>query len=151
MLSQNARFIGPLPPEPDDAHPPGEPLALELQAELQSRGWIVGEPDTWRDAGWVLPCRRGSGELQLIVLCTDEVSRFLQIAPSYIPGIVGRLRGRAPSATPADTYELAKHAHEILRSNGFSAFAWEWDGLPGENSAPEPRAHDASLPRAIVR
>jgi hypothetical protein len=129
MRSQNASFLGPTRPGPRIIDPPGEFIALQLQTGLKSRGWDPGEVDNWRDSGWLLTCRRGPSELEMIVVAHDP-RWFLQIAPIRLPGPLGRLLGRTPSATPADTYDLARDVHQLLASDGFAEFLWRWDGLP---------------------
>ena len=137
MESQNAIFASPAPPGPRVIEPPGEFIAVKLQSDVSARGWSTGEVDNWRDAGWSFPCRRGTSALEVIVTA-DDPRWFLQIVPIYLPGFLGRILGRAPSATPADTYALANDVHAVLSSDGFSDCLWCWDGPPDENSSSEP-------------
>jgi hypothetical protein len=141
MLSQNLRFLGPVAADPANRDPPGLPIVQLLSAELPPRGWIAHPWDIWRDSGWLLPCRTGERELDLTLASIGpEDEWMLQIAPTRLPGLLGRALGRLPSATPMDCNRLALDVHAVLAgAGGFTRFWWRWDGFPDEaSSTPEP-------------
>jgi hypothetical protein len=65
---------------------------------------------------------------------------FLQIAPSYVPRLIGWLLKKHASASPEAIQALAHDAFSVLSERGrFGGFMWCWDGYPEEeNSTPEP-------------
>jgi hypothetical protein len=65
---------------------------------------------------------------------------FLQIAPSYVPGLIGWLSRKCPSAPPDAIQALAQDAFSVLTEKGrFEGFMWRWDEFPDQgNSTPEP-------------
>jgi hypothetical protein len=132
--SQNVTFSG---PPHDDEHPPGEPLARQLEAGLAARGWSTDDFDNWRDSGWAFTCARGASRLEVVLAPTDE-GWFVQIAPRSAPGLLGRAFGAKPSASSAEIYELATHVHTVLAASGASKFAWRVDGPPDASCPAEP-------------
>jgi hypothetical protein len=62
------------------------------------------------------------------------------VAPSAVPGLLGRLFGRVASAQPEETTQMARAVQKILSADGtFSGFRWRWDGFPDDaKSTPEP-------------
>lgn len=148
MTSQNATFRGPVKPDAEHEHPAGLPLVRALRTELNTRNWITGEFDNWRDCGWSLPCRRSGGELQLVVASTGPADEWmLQIAPARAPGLLGRALGREPSASSEHCYELATDVHSVL-SGLFASVRWRRDGFPDEeHSTPAPTQPPARAAR----
>lgn len=128
-VSQNLRFKRKVKPDPEFDHPAGASISRTLTAELKTRGWKVDEFDNWRDSGWFFHCEKGSASLEVsYAQIENESNWFLQIAPTYFPGILGNLFGKKPSATPQDCSQLSKDIHAILTSiNSFSTFQWCWD------------------------
>jgi hypothetical protein len=147
VLSQNVAFAGLGPAHEDDGWAPGHALALSLREELSARGWAVSEPDAWRGSGWYVECRSKQQELQVSLASAAGSEWMIQIAPLYIPGWLGRFRGKTESASPASCYALAQAVHAALASVGsYSSFRWCWDGDPwsgtttGEPSPPSAEA-----------
>jgi hypothetical protein len=140
-ISQNARFTGPASVDREFEHPPGASIARRLSEGLANRGWVASEIDNWRDSGWSIRCGRGASTLELTVAKGAEDDEwFLQIAPAYVPGIIGRLRNKPASATPDDIHALAMDTHDTLTASGrFGGFMWQWDGPPdATTSTPTP-------------
>ena len=137
--AQNATFSGSTPAAPREMDPPGESIAGQLQSAMKlGGGWEPGEVDNWRDCGWSFPCRRPGCELEVVITAVDP-RWALQIAPMRSPGLLGRLLGQRPSATAADTYDLASQVHQLLVADGFRDFLWRWNGLPDDSSSREPQ------------
>jgi len=136
-ISQNVRFLGEAAPDEEFQHPPGASIARLLKNGLSPRGWQTSEIENWRDSGWSLSFDGHRGNMELVVAQLTVKSEWLvQIAPTYVPGLLGRLLGRVPSATAADVLALAKGVYEILSANeGFGSFKWYWDGYPEEGDA----------------
>jgi hypothetical protein len=131
VLSQNVAFTGPAPAHPDDGWAPGHALVLSLRERLLGDGWAVTEPDAWRGSGWCLACRRNEQELQVVLASALGLEWMIQIVPTYVPGWLGRLRGKTSSASPASCYALARAVHSALASAGwYSSFRWCWDENP---------------------
>src|SRR5262245_5226975 len=140
-ISQNARFSGDAPPDAEFEHPPGSSIAKLLQIALANRGWEVSDIDNWRDGGWSITCCRPASRLELVIgEMVAGMEWFLQIAPSYVPGLFGWLFSRPASAPPDAILALAQDAFAALSDSGrFERFMWCWDGPPDEaNSTPEP-------------
>lgn len=140
-ISQNARFSGTAAPDAEFEHPPGASIARLLKVSLSKRGWEVSDFDHWRDGGWSMTCCRPASKLELVIAkmaVGDEW--FLQIAPGYVPGLVGWLMSKPASAPPVAIQALAQDAFTVLSESGcFGAFMWCWDGPPDErNSTPMP-------------
>ena len=140
--SQNLTFIGTAPVDDKYAHPPGVAIARTLHSALGDHGWSTGDPDNWRDVGWSIACERAGAELKVALSEMEPTEWMLQIAPLHTPGLIGRLRGKPPSAKPSDCLDLARAIHTILITSGqYSRFKWCWDAVPDEeNSTPEPVA-----------
>ena len=140
-ISQNARFSGEAAPDAEFEHPPGASIARCLRDALAKRGWEVSDIDNWRDGGWSITCCRTASKLELVIakMVVGE-EWFLQIAPSYVPGLVGWLLSKPASAPPEAIQALAQDAFAALSESGrFGNFMWCWDGPPDEaNSTPEP-------------
>ena len=140
-ISQNACFSGEAAPDDEFEHPPGASIARLLRAALAMRGWGVSDIDNWRDGGWSVTCCRPASKLELVIskMVVGE-EWFLQIAPTYVPGLVGWLLSRPTSAPPDAIQALAQDAFSVLSENGqFRDFMWCWDGPPEpDNSTPEP-------------
>jgi hypothetical protein len=140
-ISQNARFSGEAAADAEFEHPPGASIARLLRDAIAKRGWEVSEIDNWRDGGWSITCCRPASKLQLVIakMVVGE-EWFLQIAPSYVPGLLGRIFSRPASATQGAIQALAQDAFAALSGSGrFGKFMWCWDGPPDEvNSTPEP-------------
>jgi hypothetical protein len=140
-ISQNARFSGEATADAEFEHPPGASIARLLKDALAKRGWEVSDIDNWRDGGWSITCRRPASKLELVIAKMARGEEwFLQIAPSYVPGLVGWLLSKPASAPPDAIQALAQDAFSVLSENGrFRGFMWCWDGPPEEgNSTPEP-------------
>jgi hypothetical protein len=140
-MSQNARFSGEATPDAEFEHPPGASIAKLLHRALANRGWEVSDIDNWRDGGWSIAFCRSVCKLELVIAKMPVGDDwFLQIAPSYVPGLVGWLLKRQASAPPDQVQALASDAFAILSEGGrFGNFMWSWDGPPNEiNSTPEP-------------
>jgi hypothetical protein len=140
-LSQNARFSGDVVPDAEFDHPPGASIARLLRDALAKQGWEVSEIDNWRDSGWSISCCRRASKLELVIakMAVGE-EWFLQIAPSYVPGLFGWLFSKPTSAQPDAVQALAKDTFVALSESGrFGKFMWSWDGPPDEvRSTPEP-------------
>jgi hypothetical protein len=140
-ISQNARFSGEAAPDAEFEHPPGASIARLLRDSLANRGWEVSDFDNWRDGGWSITCCRPASKLELVIakMAVGE-EWFLQIAPSYVPGLFGWLFSKPASATPDAVQALAVDASAGLSETGrFGKFMWCWDGPPDEaNSTSEP-------------
>ena len=140
-ISQNARFSGEAVPDAEFEHPPGASIARLLKDALAQRGWEVSDIDNWRDGGWSITCCRLASKLELVIakMAVGE-EWFLQIAPSYVPGLFGWLFSKPASAAPEAIQALARDAFAVLSESGrFASFMWCWDGFPDErNSTPEP-------------
>jgi hypothetical protein len=140
-ISQNSCFSGEVTPDAEFAHPPGASIVKLLRDALAKRDWEVSDIDNWRDAGWSITCCRSAAKLELVIAkMVKGDAWFLQIAPSYVPGLVGWFL-RTPASAPPDAVQaLAQDAFLILSENGrFRNFLWCWDGPPEPgNSTPEP-------------
>lgn len=140
-ISQNARFSGEAAPDAEFEHPEGASISRFLRDALAKRGWEVSDIDNWRDGGWSITCCRFASKLELVIAkmaVGDEW--FLQIAPSYVPGLFGWLFNK-PASAPTDAIQaLAEDAFAALSESGrFGKFMWCWDGPPDEvNSTPGP-------------
>jgi hypothetical protein len=142
-ISQNARFAGEAARDAEFEHPPGASIARLLKDALAGRGWDVSDIANWRDGGWCITCSRPASKLELVVAEMGEGSEwFLQIAPTYVPGLVGWLMSKPASASPEAILALAQDAFAALSANErFRDFLWCWDGYPEEgNATPEPVA-----------
>jgi len=140
-ISQNARFCGEAAPDAEFEHPPGASIARLMRDALAKGGWEVSDIDNWRDGGWSITCCRPGSKLELVIakMAVGE-EWFLQIAPSYVPGLFGWLFSKPASAPPDAIQALAQDAFAALSDNGrFGRFMWCWDGPPDEaNSTPAP-------------
>jgi hypothetical protein len=133
--SQNLLFSTVFPIRRDDDGPPGEELVTELHNELLQRNLTVEEPDNWRDCGWSVICREGDSTLEIILGQTPDECWLLQIVPFYLPGFLGRLLDRKPSARPEAVHRLALVVHEVLSTKlRMTKSRWRWDGFPDEKS-----------------
>jgi hypothetical protein len=140
-ISQSACFSGEAAADDEFDHPPGGSIARLVKAGLGQRGWEVSEIDAWRDGGWCMTCCRRESKLELVVAKMAAESRwFLQIAPSYVPGLLGWLLSKSASATAEAIFALAHDTFSVLSEHGgFFGFMWCWDGYPEEgNATPEP-------------
>jgi hypothetical protein len=116
-------------------------IARLLHVGLGQRGYHVGEIENYRDSGWNLSCSMGEAKMEVaLARFVDGSQWLLQIAPAYLPGIIGRLLGKKQSADPSNLFALAQDIHELLRTQGqFFAFEWYWDGYPEDDaSTPQP-------------
>jgi hypothetical protein len=140
-ISQNGRFSGEATPDAEFDHPPGASIARLLRDSLAKRGWEVSDIDNWRDGGWSITCCRLPSKLELVIVKMAAGEEwFLQIAPTYVPGLVGWLLKKQASAPPDAVQALAQDAFSVLSENGrFGDFMWCWDRPPeAGNSTPEP-------------
>jgi hypothetical protein len=101
-------------------------IVRTLHAELVSRGWTDG---ALGDAtiGWRIPCHGDERRLVVVMSREDPETWSVEIAPAYRPGLLGALRGKPPSASPADCYEVARIAHEVLQADR-RVTALHWGG-----------------------
>jgi hypothetical protein len=139
--SQNACFSGEAAADAEFEHPPGAAIARLVKAGLAKRGWDVSEIDNWRDVGWCATCFNRGSKLDLVIAKKAVGSEWcLQVAPSYVPGLLGRLLSKRASALPEATLALARDVFSVLVDSGrFWGFMWCWDGYPAEgNSTSEP-------------
>src|SRR4051812_45915380 len=103
-ISQNARFSGKAAIDLEIEHPPGASIAKHLQIGLTKRGWDVSEIENWRDSGWSIICCRATSKLKVVIAkMMSDHEWLLQIAPRYVPGLVGSFLKKHPSATPDST------------------------------------------------
>jgi hypothetical protein len=58
-ISQNVRFAGESPPDPDSEcdHPAGAAIARRIEAALRTRGFAAEPLGNWRDVGWAVRVR----------------------------------------------------------------------------------------------
>lgn len=136
-ISLNATFAGMAMTDPEFDHPERVSIAKRLSLALPSDGWNVCGFANWRDVGWSLTCAKGEARLECAIAGYGPNMWMLQVAPASIPGLLGRLFGRQPTASPSDVYALSKAVHHALATS-FHEFRWQWDGLPTETSATEP-------------
>ncbi len=144
-LSQNARFSVDIISDQTIEHPLGGSIARMLMAGLATRGWEVSDVDNWRDSGWSFTCGRRTLNLQVVLAGTVDSSEWLvQIVPTFVPGVLGRLFGRRASASTALIFAVAQDVHSILLEEGGRDFKWCWDGYPEEEtSTPQPVEADS--------
>ncbi len=137
MQSQNATFYG-AEPESDGEHLRGVSISRLLAAGLSPQGWTIDGADCWRGSGFVLMIHRATTNLQIITTpYPDEDDRWiLQIAPSFVPGVLGRIFGRTCSCTPDDLHEIATESKLLLADAGFYDFLWCWDDLADSEDCP---------------
>lgn len=143
-LSQNVVFDGTPPSDAEFDHPPGCFIARLLRESLSSAGWRSAQIENWNDRGWRILCSLDTSSLQIGFMRLGNGQWMLQISPEDIPGLVGRLLGKRPSADPSQCQALAEAVHgELSSSDLFSGFAWCWDGYPGDQETTErPIAYD---------
>src|SRR6516225_12141375 len=110
-ISQNARFSGEAAPDAEFDEPPGRSIVRLLKDALAKRGWEVSEIDNWRDGGWCITSGSADSKLELVVVkMTIGSEWFLQIAPSYVPWVIGWLLKKHASASPEEIQALANDA-----------------------------------------
>jgi hypothetical protein len=141
-LSQNLLFEANSPADPEFEHPAGAALMRTLSTDLGSNGWNVDEMDNWRDSGWSVTCQRGQAKVEVVLCRIPDGTWMLQIAPTDVPGSIGRFLGRKQSATADEIQELAVRVHRALSDRSImSKPRWTWDGYPDDQpSTPEPTA-----------
>jgi hypothetical protein len=109
-----------------------------VESVLQAAGWDIIAIDSGRDCGWSITCRCRAAEVEIAIAEVQPSEWMLQIAPTFVPGFLSRLRGRKPSAGRKDVLELATHVHEFLEDE-FEAQRWCWNGCPDDGrSTPAP-------------
>ena len=115
------------------------PLIRALSARLNALSWVVSDIECWRDGGWVVFCKRGNAEMQIVLTPVREGDWVLQIAPKK-SSLFGRT-GEPPSASPQEVYQLALDVHDSLGQDPtFDTPRWCWDNYPdGKNSMPRPQ------------
>ncbi len=140
-ISQNVRFSGEAPRDAEFEHPHGASIARQLEANLNRCGWSVAPFDNWRDVGWQLLCCKADTEIEITFSEFAEAQWMLQVAPTYMPGLWGRLLRRRRSAEPRDCLNMAKDVHQLLiSSERYTDFKWCWDGFPNDvRSTSEPQ------------
>jgi hypothetical protein len=139
-ISQNLRFSGVAPVDKEYDHPPGISIARLLESKLEKMEWETQEIDNWRDCGWFFQCKKEKANLEIALAGNDKNEWMLQIKPAYLPGIIGKLFGKVPSAGSNECYVLAKQVSKILiEESNYSNFKWCRNGFPDKNkSTPEP-------------
>ena len=139
--SQNLLFAGVVPQDARHPEPPGWAIAQLLCEGAKAQGWMPEEPDNWRDCGWSFQCRRDIAKLEIALAPYGEERWIVQVGPAECPGLIGRMLGKMPSATPSDTLAFAKLVHEVVsRQPTVSSLRWAWDGPPNDTSDQEPLA-----------
>jgi hypothetical protein len=141
-ISQNLRFTATVPKDEEFDHPLGAALMRRLSPELVAAGWSTDEMENWRDCGWLVACRRTSTELEVVVTWVQSGYWMMQVSPRHVPGLIGRLLGDKPSASPSDVHELALTVHRALYTLQYLGNPqWRWDGFPDEtHSTSEPKS-----------
>lgn len=139
--SLNVRFTGAAPPDREFDHPAGASIAKLLQNKLTNIGWKTEEFDNWRDCGWFFQCSKDAARIQIAFAQGEKDEWMLQVSPTILPGFIGKIFGKLPSATPENVLLMAKDVNNILRNDKiYSNFKWCWDGFPDDNnSTPEPK------------
>jgi hypothetical protein len=142
MISQNATFRGDVPEDTEFQHPPGAWLSRCFATEIETAGWRTSEIENWNDCGWSVVCSRHTAKLEVVLAATGSNDWMLQVSAFSSPGILRRLFGAQPSASPSDILALAELVHGILtRTSRFSHIRWLPDGPPDEkHSTPTPSA-----------
>lgn len=145
-ISQNVLFKGTAPADQQFEHPPGCYIARALHRGLADSDWTPADFDNWRDCGWSIECTQDNSSLQISVAQVEEGTWMLQVSPAVVPGLLGRVFKKEPSANPTQCLSLAKVVHGILSSDGLlSGFQWCWDGYPDDStSTSEPVAHNGT-------
>ena len=141
--SQNLCWRSPGRPEDSPDHRPGRYFAETVRAGLLAAGWDVDAPDDWRDVGWLVRLQRNGASIAIFLARLGQGDEWmLQIAPERVAGLIGRVLGRANSATSSDVLTAAHQVHSTLSSvDGVSSMRWRWDGRPGDgNASPQPAA-----------
>ena len=133
-ISQNLKWSAPTPAADSSELRPGRSISTQLRQRLRGAGWDVSELDNWRDVGWALAVRKGEAALAITLARLSESSWMLQIAPERVVGVIGRIMGRANSASPSDVGALAGDVHSAMTELvGPGSLRWRWDGMPGDN------------------
>ena len=124
----------------------GETLIRSLAAGLVGR-WDLSEVECWRESGWVVFCKRGETEVQILLMPLKEGDWAVQIAPKK-SSMFGRFTEK-PSASPEEIYQLAMDVHEVLgRQESYANARWCWDDYPNpRNSTPRPMPALSSSPQ----
>jgi hypothetical protein len=135
--SQNATFNG---TESDTVAERirGDSIVHCLASGFETIGWTIGASECWRDSGYVLTIHRDATNLQIITTPyhgTDD-RWILQIAPSFVPGVLGRMLSRTSSASPEELYEVAVESKGFLADAGFYNFRWCWDDFADSEDCP---------------
>jgi len=134
--SLNIAFAGIAVADEEFPHPPGLSIIRTLVGELQKEAWSVSDFENWRDCGWSLECKHQEMTLLITLAQTEEQRWMVQVSPLRVPGLLGRVFGGKPSATPHDVLSLARAIHALLlRQSAFSRLRWCWDGYPDESSS----------------
>lgn len=130
VRSQNATFRGDEPGSRGERIR-GESFAGCIADGLLSRGWVIGEIDDWRDAGFVIPLVHQNAHIEIVITqyYGDERRWILQIAPARFPGFVRRFFGFAALATSKQIHDVAVDTHEILTAADCTDFHWCWDAF----------------------
>lgn len=131
MKSQNVIFEAAIPEDQEIKHPAGAWLARQLRDDLAGMSWETHDFDNWRDCGWSICCSKGG----MLNICFAQHSNqnewFLQVSPFRIPGFVGKLLGKQPSATEEQITCLARDINTLLKGKyHFKIVGWKADGAP---------------------
>jgi hypothetical protein len=138
-ISQNLLFSGSPPADLEYPTPPGASIARQLRTAIKDRGWTTTEIENWRGSGWFFGCQKAGSDLEISLVGFDKTTWMLQIAPRAIPGLISRLLGRSPSASPEECFALANIVHDTLaHTSAYADPLWEWDGPPTSVSGPRP-------------
>ena len=135
-ISQNVLFEGAPPIDAEFEHPPGCSIARVHHEALTASSWVSSPFDNWPDCGWFIQCTQGDASLLISFVQVDDGKWMLQVAPTLVPGLIGRFLKKQPSATPDQCFALATEVHDILSSSElFSGFQWCWGGYPDDTSS----------------
>ena len=94
-FSQNAR-LRVKRPESSEETPPGFSFAGEIAKILEASGYVVGEPDNWRDSGRSFRASRDGAELEVILSRIETDDWVLQLGPGHGTGLLAKILGRSP-------------------------------------------------------
>ena len=108
-FSQNARFALELEDSSAEDHPRGTSLAIDLSRALDSTGWAVSSPDNWRDVGWSFSACRDGVEIEVILSAIENDEWILQLGPARGTGLIAKILGRRPSASPPRLFRRRDH------------------------------------------
>lgn len=138
-ISLNATFDGKVPVDDYTDFAPGHHIIDLISKSSIENHWQCSEPETWTD-GWTITCKHNNCSLDVKMCGIEDNSWVIQIAPTYMPGLIGKILKKTPSATPEQCLNYSKLVHQALvTENIFTDIKWCWDDFPDDsNSFPEP-------------